>query len=52
MAETIFSSFETVKYEGPSSEKALAYRGMTRTVSCSASPLKIICVLRLPIGTP
>jgi hypothetical protein len=26
MAETIFSSFETVKYEGPASEKALAYR--------------------------
>jgi xylose isomerase len=40
MAETIFSSFETVKYEGPSSKKALAYRWYDADRVVLGKPLK------------
>ena len=40
MAETIFSSFETVKYEGPSSQKALAYRWYDADRVVLGKPLK------------
>jgi len=40
MADTIFSSFETVKYEGPSSEKALAYRWYDADRVVLGKPLK------------
>ena len=40
MAETIFSSFEAVKYEGPSSKKALAYRWYDADRVVLGKPLK------------
>jgi xylose isomerase len=40
MADTIFSSFETVKYEGPSSKKALAYRWYDADRVVLGKPLK------------
>jgi len=40
MAGTIFSSFETVKYEGPSSQNALAYRWYDADRVVLGKPLK------------
>ena len=40
LTETVFSSFDTVKYEGPSSEKALAYRWYDANRIVMGKPLK------------
>jgi xylose isomerase len=40
LTETVFSSFDTVKYEGPSTEKALAYRWYDANRIVMGKPLK------------